>query len=90
MEIPNKRWLPLVLVAVVTAVATAGIAALLVNILERKTEAKQHFLRLVEVDENTVDPAVWGANWSREYDSYLRTVVPSHTNFGGGDASPAE
>ena len=70
--------------------ATAGITALLVNIIQRKTEAKQTFVRLVEVDENTVDPKVWGTNWPREYDSYLKTVDPSHTNFGGGDASPAE
>jgi nitrite reductase (cytochrome c-552) len=90
METPQRRWLPLVLVAGVTALATAGIVALLVNILERKTEAKQRFIKLVEVDENTVDAAVWGTNWPREYDSYQRTVVPSHTNFGGGDASPAE
>ncbi len=93
METPAdkpKRWWTLAAVAAVTALLTAGIAALLVNIVERKTEAKQRFLKFVQVDENTVDPAVWGMNWPREYDSYQRTVAPSHTNFGGGDASPAE
>jgi nitrite reductase (cytochrome c-552) len=47
-------------------------------------------VRLVEVDESTVDAKVWGVNWPREYDSYLRTVEASRTNFGGGDASPAQ
>jgi nitrite reductase (cytochrome c-552) len=91
MDSPQpKRWKPLLVVAVVTALATAGIAALLVNILERKIEAKQRFLKFVQVDENTVDPAVWGSNWPREYESYLRTVEPSRTNFGGGDANPEQ
>jgi nitrite reductase (cytochrome c-552) len=85
-----KRWPMLVGVALVAALLAAGITALLVNIIERKTEAKQQFVRLVEVDESTVDAKVWGVNWPREYDSYLRTVEPSRTNFGGGDASPAQ
>src|SRR5215813_12366804 len=93
METPpaeRKSWWKWLLVAVVAAGFAAGIAALLVNIVQRKTEAKQQFLKLVEVDENTTDPAVWGANWPREYDSYLRTAEASRTNFGGGDATPAE
>jgi len=77
-------------IALGTAVVVAGITALLVNINQRKTEAKSQYLKLVEVDENTVDPKVWGTNWPREYDSYLKTVEPSRTNFGGGDASPAQ
>jgi len=93
METPpaeRKSWWKWLLVAVVAAGFAAGIAALLVNIVQRKTEAKQQFLKLVEVDENTTDPAVWGTNWPREYDSYLRTAEASRTNFGGGDATPAE
>ena len=54
----------------------AGITALLVNIIQRKTEAKQQFVKLVEVTEDTTDPKVWGTNWPREYDSYLKTVEP--------------
>src|SRR5678815_4172272 len=86
----KKRWPMLVGIAVVAAVAAAGITALLVNIIQRKTEAKQQYVRLVEVTEDTVDPKVWGTNWPREYDSYLKTVEPSRTNFGGGDAHPAQ
>ncbi|MGZ6071329.1 MAG: ammonia-forming cytochrome c nitrite reductase subunit c552, partial [Myxococcaceae bacterium] len=58
-----KRWPMFVGVAVVAALAAAGITALLVNIIQRKTEAKQSYVRLVEVDESTVDPKVWGVNW---------------------------
>ncbi len=66
---PKKRWPTLVRVAVPAALAAAGITALLVNIIQRKTEAKQTFVRLVEVNENTVDPQAWGTNWPREYDA---------------------
>ena len=50
------------------------VAALLINIFQRKQEAKNPYVRLVEVSEDTTDPAPWGANWSREYDDYQRTV----------------
>ena len=82
------------------AVAAAGgvtivLLALLTNIFERKAEARQPFLRVVEVDENTHDPAVWGKNWPHEYDSYQRTSLPTTTTFGGrglgaSDTGPAD
>jgi nitrite reductase (cytochrome c-552) len=71
---------------VVVAVAAGLLAGLLLNIWERKQEAKDPFLKLVVVDEGTTDPSPWGANWPREFEQYRRTVEPSHTNFGGGDA----
>jgi nitrite reductase (cytochrome c-552) len=49
-------------VAVVTAV---GIAALLVKIMERKGEAQNSFFRVVELTEESVDPATWGKNRGR-------------------------
>ena len=70
------------------AVATAGVAALLVNIFERKQEAKNPFLKLVEVTEDDVDPAKWGINWPREYDGYQRTAEPTSTKYGGGPVGP--
>jgi nitrite reductase (cytochrome c-552) len=75
----------------VTAVVTVALTALLTNIFTRKQEAKNPYLKFVDVGENTTDPAEWGKNWPREYDGYKRTVEPSRTNFGGGDAGvPAE
>ena len=43
-----------VAIIVVVAIATAGVTALLVNIFERKSEARQPFVRLVEVTEDTI------------------------------------
>ena len=60
--------------AVAAAVASVLVTALLMNIFERKAEALRPDVRLVEVDEDTTDPAVWGKNWPKEYDSYLRTA----------------
>jgi len=59
---------------------------LLFNIRERKEEAKQHFFKLVELDETTVDPAIWGKNFPRQYDSYKRTVDIEQTRHGGSEA----
>jgi nitrite reductase (cytochrome c-552) len=43
-----------------SAVAAAGSAALAVNIMERKQEAKNPFFRVTELTDDTVDPAEWG------------------------------
>ncbi|HEX5690186.1 MAG TPA: hypothetical protein VFX76_09295 [Roseiflexaceae bacterium] len=59
-----------VLTLVVVAAATAGLMLLLGNIAQRKEEAQQHAFRVVEVDEDTVDPAIWGKNYPLQYDGY--------------------
>ena len=89
MEPTNRRgiWV-YAAVALVVAVATGAVTALLVNIFERKQEAKEPFLKLVQVSEDDVDPARWGVNWPREYDGYLRTAEPTRTKYGGGLAGP--
>jgi len=84
----GRAWTILLLIAVV-ATLTAGVTALLINVAERKAEARQPFVRLVEVDEDTTDPAVWGTNWPRQYDTYRRTVERTHTRFGGHGGSEA-
>ena len=75
-------------VAAVAAVATAAVTALLVNIMERQQEAKNPFFRVVELDETTDDPAIWGKNFPLQYDGYLRTVDQQRTRFGGSEALP--
>ena len=40
--------------------ATFGITALLMNVSERKREARQTHFELVKLTEDTVDPAEWG------------------------------
>lgn len=86
----NKKTRILFAVILVSAiVASAAITALLVNISTRKIESKQQFVRIAEVDENTTDPAVWGKNWPRQYDSYQRTAISTRTRFGGHGGSEA-
>ena len=75
-------------VAVVTAVGAAAIAALLVNIMERKGEAQNSFFRVVELTDDTIDPAIWGKNFPLQYDGYLRTVDQQRTRYGGSEAMP--
>jgi nitrite reductase (cytochrome c-552) len=76
-----------IVIAVVVAIVTAGATALLVNIFERKQEARSTFVKLVEVTDNDVDPAKWGTNWPREFDGYKRTSEPTSTKYGGGQKS---
>ena len=49
-----------IVVLMVAALAAAGAAALLVSIVRHKEEAKNPFFRVVELTDETVDPAVWG------------------------------
>ncbi|HAX42180.1 MAG TPA: ammonia-forming cytochrome c nitrite reductase subunit c552 [Bryobacteraceae bacterium] len=70
----------------ITAVLTIAIAALLINIFERKQEGRNAFFRVVDLDDNTDDPAVWGKNFPLQYDSYKRTVDMERTRYGGSEA----
>jgi nitrite reductase (cytochrome c-552) len=72
------------LVAAGAAGATVLLLLLYANISTRKQEARQTFVQLVELDEKTVDPAVWGKNFPRQFDSYQRTAERTGTKYGGG------
>ena len=74
---------------VVVALAAAGVTALLVNIFERKSEARNPYVRVVEVTDDTTDPAKWAPNWPKQYDSYLLTAQATRTRFGGHGGSEA-
>lgn len=85
----RKRTIKLiVLTAFISALAAAGLVALLVNIFERKQEARNPFYRVVEITDDTEDPAVWGKNFPLQYDAYLRTVDQVRTKYGGSEALP--
>jgi len=73
----------LLLAFVAVAAITVLLLALLGNIAERKREAQQPFLRVVEVTEDTVDPKIWGQNWPFQYDTYVKTSQETTTKFGG-------
>ena len=70
----------------VTAVLSIGITALLISIVERKQEARNAFFRVVELTDDTDDPAVWGKNFPLQYDLYQRTVDMERTRYGGSEA----
>lgn len=72
----------------VTALVTVGGLALLINIMERKQEAKKPFFKVVELTDDTDDPAIWGKNFPLQYDGYKRTVDMTRTKYGGSEAMP--
>ena len=82
-------WLVLAAFAAVAGV-TMVLLALLTNIFERKQEARQPFVRLVEVTEDTADPKPWGQNWPAQYDTYLKTSLPTTTRYGGRGAGASD
>ena len=86
----RRRTRIILVVGVLMAGATFAVAALLVNIFQRKQEGQNRHVRLVEVTESTTDPAVWGVNWPRQYDGYRRTVDHERTRHGGSDAIPRQ
>src|SRR6476661_5494026 len=59
---------------------------LLVSIFQHKQEAKNPFFRVVELNDEIDDPAVWGKNFPLQYDDYLRTVDQVRTRYGGSEA----
>src|SRR5271165_2983583 len=88
-----KPKLGYLLVMLASAAVAALATGLLINIFERKEEARSPFVRLVEVSEDDTDPAMWGINWPREYDSYRLTALTTLTRFGGhggGETLPEE
>ncbi|HOY54122.1 MAG TPA: ammonia-forming cytochrome c nitrite reductase subunit c552 [Opitutaceae bacterium] len=76
------------LAAAVSSLVAVGALVLLMNIFERKQEAKNPFFRVVELTDETTDPAVWGKNFPMQYDDYRRTVDMVRTRHGGSDALP--
>lgn len=84
----KNRFGWLVLLVTVVALASFGVVALLINIFERKQEARQPFMRLVEVNEVSTDPEPWGINFPFQYESYLRTADTERTDYGGNHALP--
>src|SRR5215203_2600419 len=85
------RSRPLAVFGVLLLLAAGGAMLgmiLLVNIMERKQEARNPFFRVVELTDETEDPAIWGKNFPLQYDGYLRTVDQQRTKYGGSEALP--
>jgi nitrite reductase (cytochrome c-552) len=79
-----------------TSVATALVVWLLITIVERKQEARQHPLRLTEIAVDEPDPDRWAESFPRQADGLRRTKQSlGRTKYGGSendqklDANPA-
>jgi len=83
----SNRWL-LFLTVALAALATVAIAGLLINIFGHTQEAKNAFFKVVELNDNIEDPAIWGKNFPMQYELYLRTVDQKRTCYGGSEALP--
>jgi nitrite reductase (cytochrome c-552) len=83
----RRRRLFYIIVAAAVIATIVGVA-LLMNIFERKQEARNPFYRVVELTDDTDDPAVWGKNFPLQYDDYKRTVDQVRTRYGGSEAEP--
>lgn len=81
----SNRWTYIGLSAAV-AVATFLVTMLLMNIGDRKQEARQSYLEIARLTEDTIDPAEWGKNFPREFDGYKHTVDIQRTKYGGSEA----
>jgi nitrite reductase (cytochrome c-552) len=81
---PSTSIVWLVVAFVIGALVMAGIGALLVNIQERKSEAAQYPLRIVQISDTELDPAVWGQNFPRQYDSFIKTKIDTFSTPYGG------
>jgi nitrite reductase (cytochrome c-552) len=87
-EAPRRSraaWFAYFVVFVLAAVGTAAAMYLWQNINDRREEAKQHVFEIVKIDEDVIDPAEWGKNYPRQYDSYKRTVDIERTRYGGSE-----
>jgi nitrite reductase (cytochrome c-552) len=82
----HTRWI--FAIVVLAIIATMAVAALLVNIFQRQQEARNPFYRVVELTDETTDPAIWGKNFPLQYDGYVRTVDQVRTRYGGSEAVP--
>ena len=82
----RKSLLTYIAVFAVAVVLTAAVAAVLVSINNRKQEAAEFPLRVVEVANNELDPSVWGQNFPRQYNTFVRTQENyGETPFGGSE-----
>jgi nitrite reductase (cytochrome c-552) len=79
------RWVGPALFALVAAVVVL-LGLLAVSIMERRWEAQRPQLVVKPIAEWEPDSSVWGQNYPREYETYLKTrISDTKTKFGGAD-----
>ena len=80
----RRSGILVVLAFVVGAVLLAVVGAMLVNIFERKQEATETFVQVVDVEDGEMDASVWGQNFPLEYSRFLMMEDDTvRTAYGG-------
>lgn len=80
----RAKLLPLVFLG--SVVGTLLVTWVLVTIFGHKQEARQPFVRLVEISEISTDPEPWGQNWPHQFDGWKATAGDKF--YGGANAMP--
>lgn len=80
-----KKIIPYIVIVFLTALLTGLLVAFLLNVYERKQESKSRYIEITKLTEDTVDPAIWGRDFPREYDGYKKTSISTHTHYGGSE-----
>ena len=57
--------------------------------MERKRETQNEQVLTQKVTDDDTDPASWGVNWPKQYDTYKLTALSTKTRFGGHGGSEA-
>ena len=80
----RRVWLWAALAFFAGLVLMAALAFLLTSIQTRKSEAVEFPLKTVAIANDELDPAVWGQNFPRQYDSFMKTQDRTiETPYGG-------
>jgi nitrite reductase (cytochrome c-552) len=81
----SNQW---VLITVLAAFGVIVVAGFLINIFERKQEAQNQFVWVVQLNGYVDDPAIWGKQFPMEYDLYKHTTDMERTRYGGSEGLP--
>ncbi len=90
MDEKNKKKVLSIFVVVTlfSIILSIGLTYLLVNIFEKRQEAKTTFYKVKEITDDNDNVEDWGANFPFEYEGYLQTADHVRTKFGGSEALP--
>jgi nitrite reductase (cytochrome c-552) len=85
--VKTKRvWLWIAVAFVVGLVLAGGLAAVLTSVQTHKNEEAVASITVTPVSDTELDPAVWGQNFPREYESFQQTEIDGvATPYGGSD-----
>ncbi len=80
----RRVWPWIALAFIAGLLIMAAVAYMLTSIQTRKSEAVEFPLKVVSIAANELDPAVWGKNFPREYDTFMQTKDDTiETPYGG-------